>query len=115
VGNTSSIDAGYVHTYYPDAHVGAFQSGVIGYFNRDVENLDGKLNLPAYQAWSRNQLPALLDKEGVDVLVDWPTVMAKYLPQSYLDAEWKPCPVPLTGTGSVCLVRKNNQVAGVRP
>lgn len=46
-GNTGSnwiLTAGYVHQYYPDDYVAAFQSGTIGYFDPNVDNLDGKLN-----------------------------------------------------------------------
>ena len=33
IGNSQTIAAGYIHQRYPYAHVGAFQSGVVGYFN----------------------------------------------------------------------------------
>jgi hypothetical protein len=106
VGNTQAIAAGYVRQYYPSAHVGAFQSGALGYFNRNVENLDGKLNMPAWTAAQQHRLPQFIDHEGIDVLVDWPSAIDQSLPQSYLQSEWQPCPVPLTGTESICLIRK---------
>ncbi len=106
LGNSHTVEAGYVRTYYPTAHLGAFQSGVIGYFNRNVENLDGKLNLGALKALEQHRMPAFLDSEGVTVLVDWPSMLAKQLPPGYLASEWVPCPVPIPGADSVCLIRK---------
>ena len=111
VGNTQTIAAGYIRAHYPLARVGAFQSGAVGYFNRNVENLDGKLNLAAWTAAQHHALPAFIDREGIDVLVDWPSVIHFFLPADYLAREWQPCPIPLTGTESVCLVRKGSAAA----
>jgi hypothetical protein len=106
VGNTNVLAAGYVRAQYPNVHVGAFQSGVVGYFNRNVENLDGKLNMAAWSAAQHNQLPEFIDHEGIEVLVDWPGVISYYLPKSYIESEWRSCPIPMTGN-SVCLIRKS--------
>ena len=39
---------GYIHRNFPGVRVGCFQSGVVGFFNNNVENLDGKLiDLPS--------------------------------------------------------------------
>ncbi|MGI4853410.1 MAG: hypothetical protein ACRYF4_05090 [Janthinobacterium lividum] len=107
VGNSQTIAAGYIHRNFPEAHVGSFQSGVVGFFNPNVENLDGKLNQGALQATAQHQLPAFIDSEHIDVLVDWRSVMNANLPQDYLRQGWVACPVPIVGdVESVCLVRK---------
>lgn len=107
IGNSQTIAAGYIHRNFSQVHVGSFQSGVVGFFNPNVENLDGKLNQGALQATARHQLPAFIDSEHIDVLVDWRSVMNANLPQDYLQQEWEPCPIPLVGDGeSICLVRK---------
>ena len=111
LANGQTVAAGYIREYYPEAHVGAFQSGVMGYFDPNVENLDGKLNLGAWNAARHHRLPAFIDREGINVLIDWPSLIKANLPQSYLSAEWQSCPVPLTGTESICLVRKHASVA----
>ncbi len=106
LGNSQTLAAGYIHRYFPDARVGAFQSGVVGFFNPNVENLDGKLNGGALVAAAHHQLPQFIDKEHIDVLVDWPSVFRANLPADYL-RRWKPCPIPIDGGGeSVCLLRK---------
>ena len=107
VGNSQTIAAGYVRRQFPHAHVGAFQSGVMGFFNRNVENLDGKLNQGALNAKAQHRLPAFIDSEGIEVLVDWPSVVYANLPPDYLQQHWQPCPVPMGGDSeSICLLRK---------
>lgn len=107
VGNSQTIAAGYVHRYFPHARVGAFQSGVVGFFNPNVENLDGKLNAGALAAAATNRLPQFIDEQRIEVLVDWPSVIHANLSQAYLDREWQPCPVPIMGgSESICLIRR---------
>ena len=106
VSNSQAVAAGYIQKNFPNVHVAAFQSGVLGYFNRNVENLDGKLNGPALQATRKHALPEFLDREGVDVLIDWPSLIRLNLPPDYLARFWEPCPVPVGQTESVCFMRK---------
>ncbi len=101
------IAAGYIHTHYPTGRVGAFQSGVAGYFNPNVENLDGKLNLAADRAQQQGTLPAFLDGQHLTALVDWPFELKLYLPGTYLSTHWVPCPVPIRDTGSICLAPRD--------
>ena len=115
LGNSQTLAAGYIHRYFPEARVGAFQSGVIGFFNPNVENLDGKLNGGALVAAAHHQLPQFIDKEHIDVLVDWPSVFRANLPADYL-RRWEPCPIPIEGGGeSICLVRKSAPVQRDQP
>lgn len=111
VGNNWLIDAGYIRQYYPNAHVGSFQSGTIGYFDRNVDNLDGKLNEAALKAGMAHHMPEYLDSDGINVLVEWPSYINETLPADYLAREWMPCPYPLPVPNAVCLVRKS----AVRP
>ena len=114
IGNSQTIAAGYVHRYFPEAHVGAFQSGVLGFFNRNVENLDGKLNQGALKAMKERRMSDFIDDEHIDVLVDWPSVLNANLPAAYLSGKWQPCPVPVGGGGeSICLIRKRTDPEAV--
>ena len=106
VGNNLLIDAGYIHRFYPDSHVASFQSGTIGYFDSNVDNLDGKLNGDALKALKDRSMAAYLDKVGIDVLVDWAGYIEENLPADYLGQVWKPCPYPMYPGGGVCLVRR---------
>jgi hypothetical protein len=105
VGSNWIITAGYVQQYYPDAHVAAFQSGTIGFFDSNVDNLDGKLNYDALRATNENRMPEYIDQQGYSVLVDW-TSYFEGLPADYLQREWIACPHPMYAPDSTCLVRK---------
>ena len=109
VGNSQTIVAGYIQRNYPKARVGAFQSGVVGFFNHNVENLDGKLNRPALEAELAHRLPEFLDEQKVDVITDWETLIHAYLPQDYIEKTFERCPVPMTSVESICLVRKSRR------
>jgi hypothetical protein len=104
VGNGQFLAAGYIQNTFPTARVGSFQSGVIGYFDSNVENLDGKLNQGAGQAKFTHTLPQYVDEQKIDVLVDWPGYLAS-LPSWYLQEQWHSCPVPMHETESICLIR----------
>ena len=106
ISNSQAVAAGYIQRNFPEAHVAAFQSGVLGYFNRNVENLDGKLNGPALKATRKHALPEFLDSEGVNVIIDWPSLIYLNLPPDYLARSWTPCPVPVGQTESICIMRK---------
>jgi hypothetical protein len=105
VANSNLIAAGYIHANYPDTRVGTFQSGVIGYFDPGVENLDGKLNQGALRASQAHQLPAFIDSEDINVLVDWPGYIES-LPEDYLARNWQSCPQPMPVPQSLCLIRR---------
>ena len=106
ISNSQAVATGYIQRNFPTAHVAAFQSGVLGYFNRNVENLDGKLNGPALVATRKHALPEFLDSEGVDVVIDWPSLIYLNLPPEYLARSWTACPVPVGQTESICIMRK---------
>lgn len=92
IGNTHAVTAGFVEERYPPPYrVGAFQSGVIGYFNPNVFNLDGKLDPEALAATESDRLDVYVDSLGINVLIDWPGYLRR-LPANYLDTKWKPCP-----------------------
>jgi hypothetical protein len=107
IGNNWLIDAGYIRQYYPTAHVAAFQSGTIGYFDRNVDNLDGKLNLGALEALLHHRMDSFIDQENIEVLVEWPSYIHEILPADYVERNWQPCPRPLPETLAICLVRKS--------
>ena len=51
--------------------IGVFQSGVIGYFNDNIVNLDGKVDHEALQARKTYALPDFADRKGIDALIEW--------------------------------------------
>jgi hypothetical protein len=108
VGSNWIMTAGYIQKYYPNAHAAAFQSGTIGYFDSNVDNLDGKLNVDALRATHAKRLAEYIDQQGYEVLVDW-TSYFDSLPADYLQREWMPCPHPMYAPDSTCLIRKTAQ------
>jgi hypothetical protein len=51
--------------------IGIFQCGMIGYLsNRQIINLDGKVNREALEAMKNGSLDAYLRKEGIEVVID---------------------------------------------
>jgi len=105
-GNPHYPAAAYVSDNFPAVHVGAFQSGVLGYFNPDVENLDGKLNVGALRAARNGTLDQFIDQEGINVLIDWPSYFNQ-LPQQYLATEWQACPEAPPNPQDVCYIRRS--------
>jgi hypothetical protein len=106
-GNPRFLAAAYLVHTFPGVHIGAWQSGVIGYLDPDAENLDGKLNAAAYHATMNHTLDSFIDNEGIDVLNDWPGYVHGALPETYLDRYWQPCPHPGLNTDDVCYIRKS--------
>lgn len=107
VGNTHTVSAGFIKSNFPTIKVGSFQSGVIGYFNSNVVNLDGKINKDALLALRQNKLDEFVDKEKIDVLIDWPSVISSAFDSAYLKEKWIEYNQSIGNDISVCLVRKN--------
>lgn len=108
IGNTHTVAAGYIQQHFPaPVKVGVFQSGVIGYFNTNVINLDGKVNQAALDAAEVGQLGAYLDEQGIDVLIDWPKYIQRALTAEYLEQGWQACPLTVPGGADLCYVREN--------
>lgn len=64
----------------PDDKIGTFQSGAIGYLsNRQVINLDGKVNGAAAAALRQGRLREYIDAEGIDVVMDSYVVLDRFL------------------------------------
>lgn len=104
IGNQHVISAGYIKAHWPTERVGAFQSGVIGFFNNNVLNLDGKLDQDALKAIQDNAVSKYIDGQKVDVLIDWPESLRR-LDGDYLKSRWQPC-VERVQNESVCLQRR---------
>ncbi len=90
MGNNLTIAAGFIQKEFsPPLKVGSFQSGVIGYFNPNVVNLDGKVNSHALSYLKENEISRYIDQEGIDVLVDWPSYIFNNIEKNYLDENWR--------------------------
>ena len=76
-------------TTAPDARIGIFQCGTIGYLaDRHVCNLDGKVNREALVAMREGSIESYCRSEGVDLIVDHRRIIEIFLgydPQSRTD------------------------------
>lgn len=69
--------------------IGAFQSGTLGYFCKNVTNLDGKNNPHALNAMiSRNGMEYIRIEE-LEYIVDWPSQIAKYVDYNLFKNEFE--------------------------
>jgi hypothetical protein len=107
INNSHTVTAGFIQNYYHSTKVGAFQSGVIGYFNDNVINLDGKVNQLALDYSRTNELHRYIDSEKIDIIVDWPIYIYESLDNEYLDLNWETCERQIPNDISICLKRKN--------
>jgi hypothetical protein len=105
IGNSHALSAGFVaHELPRTARIGAFQSGVIGYFNDNVVNLDGKVNAEALAG--NGGVARYIDRAGLEYLIDWPGMIAAQVDRRWLEETWAPCDDKVPGGISVCLARR---------
>ena len=58
------------------ATLGAFQAGTFGWFGeRDVVNLDGKVNPDAARALAKQELAEYIERRKIDYVLDWPWIL----------------------------------------
>jgi hypothetical protein len=59
-----------------NAVIGCFQSGVVGYYSdRQIINLDGKVNIEALEAMKKGQLGKYIKEEGITYVADWSFIL----------------------------------------
>ncbi|MDP2357322.1 MAG: hypothetical protein Q8M31_14835 [Beijerinckiaceae bacterium] len=107
IGDGHSVAAGYVANHLPkDARIGAFQSGVVGYYNANVINLDGKVNVGALAAMREKRVEEYVDAERIDYVIDWQGVIEGLMPRAMKSGEWIRCPLPVGNKETICVMRK---------
>ncbi|MFN3889851.1 MAG: hypothetical protein ACK4MV_05580 [Beijerinckiaceae bacterium] len=107
ISDGHSVAAGYVAKHLPrDARVGAFQSGVVGFYNENVINLDGKVNVDALAAMRARRVEEYVDRERIDYVIDWEGVIDGLMPRAMQSGEWVRCPLPVGNAETVCVMRK---------
>tara|TARA_B100000242_G_C43040356_1_gene485310 strand:+ start:692 stop:2284 length:1593 start_codon:yes stop_codon:yes gene_type:complete len=113
VGNTNSVTAGYVYSNFQsnNEYIGAFQSGVVGYFNNNVINLDGKLDHNALKAHLRHKdrkdnykFSKFIEEKNINIIVDWEKYFKNYLNDLILNNKnWVKCDFKINNQQSICL------------
>ncbi len=88
-GWSRSVSAGYLQNeHFKNKKIGAFQSGVTGYFNENVVNLDGKIDYSALKYIKQNEIDKYIEQQKIDVISDWQMYINFINPQ-YLKSNWK--------------------------
>jgi hypothetical protein len=91
-GNTGwsrTISAGYIYNSHLESRrIGAFQSGVVGYFNSNVFNLDGKIDHEALEYLREKKIDVYIDSMKIDYISDWPLYL-NYINSVYLSKNWQ--------------------------
>jgi hypothetical protein len=81
----------------PGQRLGAFQSGVIGYYaEATVYNLDGKVNPAVHRAILAGEVWQYLCREKIDYVADWPLLIDRFLVARSRD--WNPGRLQLVET-----------------
>lgn len=107
ISNTQAVVAGFVNREFTSSvKVGAFQSGVVGFFNENVINLDGKVNHEVIQFLNKRSVNEYIESEKIGALVDWPKVIFKYIEKQYIEEKWEFCSNSIPDEMSICLIRK---------
>lgn len=105
IGNPLTVSAGYISDHLGSQKVGVFQSGIIGYFNPNVINLDGKMNYDVLPYIQKDSIEAYIDYENIAYIVDEPPYIFDNLDENWLMKYWQPCKKN-TGNRTLCFGRK---------
>ena len=107
IGNSHVLTAGYIAVERPGEIVGAFQSGVIGFVNANVVNLDGKINVDVLPYIKSGNIDFYLqENQQIKIIIDWPNYIERYISAEYLETSWTKCFDGLSW-GSIGYCRKN--------
>jgi hypothetical protein len=72
-----------------DAVIGAFQTGIVGYYlDRRFVSLDGKTNIDALRAMQDGRIDEYIEAQGIDYLMDWPWVLRDLLARRSTDPDY---------------------------
>lgn len=108
IGNNHTVSAGFIPKHFSSVEkIGVFQSGVIGYFNPNVINLDGKIDNDALSAIKNKSLNEYIDINKINVLIDWSGYIYGNLDSNYIKLNWSEFPEKINNNASICLVRKS--------
>lgn len=106
LGVHQSLRVNYIKTHFnSEASVGCFQSGVTGFYDANVYNLDGKMDAVVHRYLAAGNLPEFLDSTGINVLIEWKGVEWLFRNKQFRD-KWAIYSSNIGDNKTVCLVRK---------
>lgn len=106
-GGKHADTAGFIENYIPENYkVGSFQSGVVGFFNPNALNLDGKINHNALKYKKEGEMKEYIEKEEVDVVVVGRGEFES-IGRNYFNEGWRSCQVGAP-RNRVCRIRTSH-------
>jgi hypothetical protein len=113
LGEQQSLRMAYIKNHFNNtAVIGCFQSGVTGYYDSNVYNLDGKMDHDVAKYISSGNLAGYIDTAGINVIMDWNEIVDWYklncLNDNYLKNNWVEFSNNIGDNHTVCLIRKNS-------
>jgi hypothetical protein len=108
-----SLRMSYIENHFNNmAIIGCFQSGVTGYYDSNVYNLDGKMDHVVTKYISSGNLARFIDSTGINVIIDWNEIVDWFdincLKNNYLKNNWIEYNNNIGDNHTVCLIRKNS-------
>jgi len=87
------VTAGVILNNYPNSKIGVWNSGIIGFVNKNVINLDGRLNSEAMSNYKKfGNIDNYLIKYGeIDMLIDFADTFEDHLSHNYFYANFYLC------------------------
>ena len=113
ITHSQAVAAGFAKENFPPPfRIGAYQTGILGFFNNNVINLDGKINYDMHIVEKKKEpLTAYLDRENIDVIIDWGMIFkwCFLYPENnkaHFVAEFQEYPHKVPDGITICFVRK---------
>jgi hypothetical protein len=108
-----SLRMSYIENHFNNnAVIGCFQSGVTGYYDSNVYNLDGKMDHVIKKYIASGNLAGFIDSTGINVIIDWNEIVNSFdvncLKNNYLKNYWIVYSSNIGDNHTVCLIRKNS-------
>ena len=115
ITHTQAVAAGFAkENFSPRFRIGAHQTGILGFFNNNVINLDGKMNHDIHELEKKKEsLIAYLDRENIDIVIErglivhWCFLIPEDKKALFL-ASWKRYTHKVPDERTICFVRKDS-------
>ncbi len=108
MGVQQSLRIAYIKNHFNDkAVIGCFQSGVTGYYDSNVYNLDGKMDNVVLNYIKSGRFDRFIDSTGINVILEWGGVVNMF-EKNYLKKNWIEYNKNIGDNRTVCLVRKDD-------
>jgi len=107
LGVEQNLRIAFINTHFiAETKVGAFQSGVTGYYCPHVYNLDGKIDQRVWREGGEKSLENFLDKKQITAVMEWKEVFTA----PFWKEKWTLYSSDIGDHRTVCYIRKGSKV-----